>query len=461
MAIEQKWWPWRPSLFNQYRIRITNELRLAQRHEHCKELRHQIDLVEYDINDILKQMTPIDFTQIDSKLNSCIALYQTKQKHILKEYNHIKKQLIHLTPKLLIGNAYLHTRYNEFSIKTQLTNNKKRRKRLKLTIEQQWKKGINDAYRRLQIQRDKDDILKQTQTVNISIPIIHNYSLDKQPIINDIQEYEFISPLPPVPIDEIIIPFQTPPPISCRLTPSDPFQLTVDDTIVKPHRHINKTLGNITHMSFHIEPDQCSSPKSEDKKKKTKLKKLILPPPLPQPPPPPLFSSTAIFDTHAFFTQTNTKTKKQKKKIDIARQPIIMTTNDIQKKKSRIKKSSPYDFQDDDMSTSTRTKGGKLLTDDIITARFAKNSHYQSHQSSMASTKSSKSQHKSNEREHKKKKKNILGIGTSSPSISSTTNLILSPGRLSTDDDYDMKSSLSRHYNRTKSTNKSKRTRVK
>ncbi|CAF4852858.1 unnamed protein product [Rotaria sp. Silwood1] len=299
------------------------------------------------------------FNYFSIKLNSCIALYQTKQKHILKEYNHIKKQLIHLTPKLLIGNAYLHTRYNEFSIKTQLTNNKKRRKRLKLTIEQQWKKGINDAYRRLQIQRDKDDILKQTQTVNISIPIIHNYSLDKQPIINDIQEYEFISPLPPVPIDEIIIPFQTPPPISCRLTPSDPFQLTVDDTIVKPHRHINKTLGNITHMSFHIEPDQCSSPKSEDKKKKTKLKKLILPPPLPQPPPPPLFSSTAIFDTHAFFTQTNTKTKKQKKKIDIARQPIIMTTNDIQKKKSRIKKSSPYDFQDDDMSTSTRTKGKK------------------------------------------------------------------------------------------------------
>ncbi|CAF3147162.1 unnamed protein product [Rotaria sp. Silwood2] len=104
--------------------------------------------------------------------------------------------------------------------------------------------------------------------------------------------------------------------------------------------------------------------------------------------------------------------------------------------------------------------GTKLLTDDIITARFAKNSHYQSHQTSMASTKSSKSQHKSNEREHKKKKKNILGIGTSSPSISST-NLTLSPGRLSTDDDYDMKSSLSRRHNRTKTTNKSKRTRVK
>jgi hypothetical protein len=77
----------------------------------------------------------------------------------------------------------------------------------------------------------------------------------------------------------------------------------------------------------------------------------------PAPPPPPLFSSTAIFDTHAFFTQTNTKTKKQKKKIDISRQPVVMTTNDIQKKKTRTKKSSPYDFQDDDITTLSRSKG--------------------------------------------------------------------------------------------------------
>ncbi len=204
----------------------------------------------------------------------------------------------------------------------------------------------------------------------------------------------------------------------------------------------------------HIDPDQCSSPKPEEKKMKTKLKKLMLPPV----PPPPLFSSTAIFDTHAFFTQTNNKTKKQKKKIDIARQPVIMTTNDnIQKKKGRTKKNSPYDFQDDDNITLSHSKSAKLLTDDIITARFAKNSHYQSHQSSMASTKSSKSHHKSNEREHKKKKKNILGIGTSSP-LTLSTNLTLSPGRLSIDDDYEIKSSLSKRNNRT---NKSKRTRVK
>ncbi|CAF3325119.1 unnamed protein product, partial [Rotaria sp. Silwood2] len=64
-AIEQKWWPWKPSLYTQYRIRIINELRLAQRHEHCKELRHQIDRVKQDIIEILRQMTPIDFTQID------------------------------------------------------------------------------------------------------------------------------------------------------------------------------------------------------------------------------------------------------------------------------------------------------------------------------------------------------------------------------------------------------------
>jgi len=74
------------------------------------------------------------------------------------------------------------------------------------------------------------------------------------------------------------------------------------------------------------------------------------------------------------------------------------------RKKIRTKKNSPYDFQDDDNTTLSRSKNTKLLTDDIITARFAKNSHYQSHQTSMASTKSSKS----NEREHKKKKEEYI-----------------------------------------------------
>lgn len=175
----------------------------------------------------------------------------------------------------------------------------------------------------------------------------------------------------------------------------------------------------------------------------------------PAPPPPPQFSSTAIFDTHAFFTQTSTKTKKQKKKIDIARQPVIMAINDKPKKKGRTKKCSPYDFQDDDINQSSRSKATKLLTDDIITARFAKNSHYQTHQSSMASI---KSQRKSNKQDRKKKKKNILGIGTSSPLITST-NLTLSPGRLSiSDEDFSLKSSSKTHNQTTKSKRK---TRVK
>lgn len=67
----------------------------------------------------------------------------------------------------------------------------------------------------------------------------------------------------------MIIPFQTPPPppiayvhfhrqifivdfrfFRCRSPPSDRLQLAIDDTIVKPHRCINKTLGNISRMSF-------------------------------------------------------------------------------------------------------------------------------------------------------------------------------------------------------------------
>jgi hypothetical protein len=64
----------------------------------------------------------------------------------------------------------------------------------------------------------------------------------------------------------------------------------------------------------------------------------------------------------------------------------------------------------------------------------------------MASTKSQK---KSTKHEHKKKKKNILGIGTSSP-LTLSANLTLSPGRLSTDTDYDMKSSLSKRHKRTR-----------
>lgn len=116
----------------------------------------------------------------------------------------MKKQLNNLAPKLLIGNAYLYARDNEVPIKTQLVNNKKRRKRLKLSIEQQWRNGIGDAYRKLQTQRDIEDVCQHNQSVNISIPnqplpMINDYPLDEppitiEPIVNEINEHEFIAP---------------------------------------------------------------------------------------------------------------------------------------------------------------------------------------------------------------------------------------------------------------------------
>jgi hypothetical protein len=93
---------------------------------------------------------------------------------------------------------------DEIPIKTQLVNNKKRRKRLKLTIQQQWKNGIGNAYRRLQTQRDKEDVSKHDQPVNISIPIeplpiTNDYPVDQptiitENIIDEIKEHEFLPP---------------------------------------------------------------------------------------------------------------------------------------------------------------------------------------------------------------------------------------------------------------------------
>ncbi len=138
----------------------------------------------------------------------------------------MRKQLIHLKPKLLIGNAYLRARYNENPLQIQPLNIKKRRKRLKLSIEQQWKKGIKDAYRKLQSQRDKENLPESIHTSipTEPLPINADYPPDEPPIII---EHEFLPPcksssieylcltyvlLPPPPFDEIIIPFQTPPP---------------------------------------------------------------------------------------------------------------------------------------------------------------------------------------------------------------------------------------------------------
>ena len=133
-----------------------------------------------------------------------MTLCQVDQKHILKECNQVKEELIHLIPKLLIGNAYICARYNEFSLKTQPINNKKKRKRLKLTIEQQWRKGIADEYQKLQIQRDKEEICKHNQsdsssTPQESLPTINDCPLNEPPtnteiIIDQIKEHKFLTP---------------------------------------------------------------------------------------------------------------------------------------------------------------------------------------------------------------------------------------------------------------------------
>ena len=55
-------------------VRITNQLRVAQRQEHCNELRRQITLVEEDIAQLLQRIKPIDFTQIDQVRYLCFCL---------------------------------------------------------------------------------------------------------------------------------------------------------------------------------------------------------------------------------------------------------------------------------------------------------------------------------------------------------------------------------------------------
>ena len=63
-------------------------------------------------------------------------------------------------------------------------HSKKKRKRLKLTIEQQWKKGIANAYRKFQIQRDQQILPESINTD--PLPILADYP----PII----EHEFLAP---------------------------------------------------------------------------------------------------------------------------------------------------------------------------------------------------------------------------------------------------------------------------
>lgn len=103
-----------------------------------------------------------------------------------------------MTPKLLLGHAYLRACNEENPLPIQL---KKRRKRLKLTVEQQWKKGIGEAYRKLQVQRDQQNSYPSSNRLsNISIPseplpMTTDEPLEQVPIIpENIIEHEFLAP---------------------------------------------------------------------------------------------------------------------------------------------------------------------------------------------------------------------------------------------------------------------------
>jgi hypothetical protein len=108
-------------------------------------------------------------------------------------YQRVRKHLNQLAPKLIIGHAYLRARseYDDImSIETSTT--KSIRKCSKFIIAQQWKNGIHDVYRRLQAQRDRQDLSKACHSLNLSVPI---QSLpDEFSIVNDIPECDLMPP---------------------------------------------------------------------------------------------------------------------------------------------------------------------------------------------------------------------------------------------------------------------------
>ena len=70
---------------------------------------------------------------------------------------------------------------------------------MKLTVEQQWKKGIGDAYRRLQLQRDIELPSIHISTSTEPLPIVNDYLPDEPPIVADnfidvVQDHEFLPP---------------------------------------------------------------------------------------------------------------------------------------------------------------------------------------------------------------------------------------------------------------------------
>ena len=123
---------------------------------------------------------------------------QTDEERTRKEYRRVQKQLIHLRPRLLVGHAYLRAR-SELDHIPLLTPkiSRKPRKRLKLSVEQRWAQGVRDVYRRLQTERDQQDVSRRAEPVNNPVPI---QPLPETPLVFDeVLEHEFLPPCKSLP----------------------------------------------------------------------------------------------------------------------------------------------------------------------------------------------------------------------------------------------------------------------
>jgi len=189
--------------------------------------------------------------------------------------------------------------------------------------------------------------------------------------------------------------------------PSDQFTI-VNDTIVWQQKCANKTFGNITNMSFHIDPNLCSSPIQQTRSKIKNPASTLPPPPVPlpdtnvcsspvqktktktktktkkknpaihAPPPVPLFTQQVrqqqpIINTQRFFEKPITKSKKQKPhSVDISKKPIVS-----EKSKEILficdQENDKYEFNDRNQKHIVKT-----IADDDIAIRFfavQKNKH--------------------------------------------------------------------------------------
>lgn len=119
--------------------------------------------------------------------------YQTEEKRTRRKYRRVQKQLIHLKPKLLVGHAYLCAGSELDPIPLIASNiSRKPRKRLKLSIEERWRQGIRDVYRRLQTERDQQDASKRSEPVNNLVPI--EPLPETPPVFDEVLEHEFLPP---------------------------------------------------------------------------------------------------------------------------------------------------------------------------------------------------------------------------------------------------------------------------